>query len=939
MHKKARIESSYHDGGHDQHHRDAHPNNSHYHDDGNYHDPHHQKHECQHIPKHDLSKWHDDFLCRVLRGRFETNIDYKIEPLFDFNKYKASISQMLTDYFEDIITTEDKIKFLEYTVAHRLQHSGRYAEYIADLRKIFDDKLFRFLDSIGTRNLLSQDAFICKHLTHTGDVYISGDGKELNLDYILTYIKKKMNYVIKDVNHYFYKSNPSKNDTRLALLLQKIIRLVYFIESINEFNVKDKLCVDLKEVLIYIFSGETSQNFYAEKLSRFLRLDSKYIYENVFESSTNTGVRDLAIRSDVANYFVKRDQVIEKFNSLFYDIRCKVGAIVNLDSLLKVKLSESQRLIQTELQHRVQKAFNDYSKEEIKKDIDYGLLCKHKGEINELFNRLKTFHYNIRNNFSSSSFNDDSFYKDYNEKMHYMRNRMTEQMNPDTMAYNMMTGQAHHNTMTGSINPNTMAFNTMTGSTSTQFNFHGNYFNPGSTANFQRKANYTPDDLFFHQKFTQIDIKNAKEQIQKMIEVKEPTIGMDPNVARLYQDVCSSFFNHQFVNNINFSLKNWEYLLCFEKLILAINGAYRQMKIILDKLDYYKREEKDYYIKLSNHVLFHVFEKMDSDFMYNQDIFYMIDQVFQQIGEVLVTQRVEKPEIDSFNNVVVQKNVHEVEKIRRKRHRRHIDIGVQRLSELVRLSINRLVCEKGKELYNSYAYEDSILQACRQSLRNTGFFNDRHISYYINDKKKYPTEFFKLYLNYFKTKKRRNNKDRSMSNRKDYHPNSHNTHDLHNTHDRRDSHGHHVDPHGLHVDSHGNRIDTHDRRDSHGNHNTHESDYDKDEQDLNIHLLEINYVFKEEYHRNHWAGINDYRFDNCTLDNIKMKVQANTMKRIDVEFEETIECYSIESLMYLAIYQIFYKQTCLIDEPCYHTVEDLSKKRHIFITADNMHEF
>ena len=196
-----------------------------------------------------------------------------------------------------------------------------------------------------------------------------------------------------------------------------------------------------------------------------------------------------------------------------------------------------------------------------------------------------------------------------------------------------------------------------------------------------------------------------------------------------------------------------------------------------------------------------------------------------------------------------------------------------------------------------------------------------------------------MYLNYFKTKKRRNNKDRSMSNRKDYHPNSHNTHDLHNTHDRRDSHGHHVDPHGLHVDSHGNRIDTHDRRDSHGNHNTHESDYDKDEQDLNIHLLEINYVFKEEYHRNHWAGINDYRFDNCTLDNIKMKVQANTMKRIDVEFEETIECYSIESLMYLAIYQIFYKQTCLIDEPCYHTVEDLSKKRHIFITADNMHEF
>ena len=166
-----------------------------------------------------------------------------------------------------------------------MSHSGRYTEYIADLRKVFDDKLFKFLDSIGTRNLISQDAFVNKQLTNQGNCFVSHDGKELNLDYVLTYIKRKMNEVIKDINHYFYKSNPSKNDTKLTLLLQKIIRLVYFLESINEHNVKDKLCIDLKETLIYLFSGETSQNFYAEKLSKFLRLDTKYIYENVFESS------------------------------------------------------------------------------------------------------------------------------------------------------------------------------------------------------------------------------------------------------------------------------------------------------------------------------------------------------------------------------------------------------------------------------------------------------------------------------------------------------------------------------------------------------------------------------------------------------------------------------------------------------------------------------
>lgn len=446
-----------------------------------------------------------------------------------------------------------------------MSHSGRYTEYIADLRKVFDDKLFKFLDSIGTRNLISQDAFVNKQLTNQGNCFVSHDGKELNLDYVLTYIKRKMNEVIKDINHYFYKSNPSKNDTKLTLLLQKIIRLVYFLESINEHNVKDKLCIDLKETLIYLFSGETSQNFYAEKLSKFLRLDTKYIYENVFESSTNTGVRDLAIRSDVSNYFTKRDQVIEKFNDLFSDIRCKVGAIVNLDAVLKVKLSESQRYIQTELQHRVQKAFNDYSKEEIKKDIDYGLLCKHKGEINELFNRLKTFHYNIRNNFSSSSFNDGEFYKDFNDKMHYMRNRMTETMNATSMFNQAMPLDPHNvpmynNHMAGNTNPNSVPCNHLSGNPHNSHNYQGNFFTPGSTIHLEKRKNYTPDDLFFHEKFNQIDIHHAKDEIKKMINVREADYGMDPNIARVYQDICSSFFNHQFINNINFSLKNWEYI-------------------------------------------------------------------------------------------------------------------------------------------------------------------------------------------------------------------------------------------------------------------------------------------------------------------------------------------------------------------------------------------
>jgi len=118
---------STHEHGHQHGHEHAHqPIDQHVHQHVNQHDHqghqhvqhqhdhHHDKHteyHCHHKPEHDLAKWHEAYLCKLIRNRYETNIDYKIDPIFDFNKYKTYISQMLTDYFEDIITAEDKIKF------------------------------------------------------------------------------------------------------------------------------------------------------------------------------------------------------------------------------------------------------------------------------------------------------------------------------------------------------------------------------------------------------------------------------------------------------------------------------------------------------------------------------------------------------------------------------------------------------------------------------------------------------------------------------------------------------------------------------------------------------------------------------------------------------------------------------------------------------------
>jgi hypothetical protein len=93
-----------------------------------------------------------------------------------------------------------------------------------------------------------------------------------------------------------------------------------------------------------------------------------------------------------------------------------------------------------------------------------------------------------------------------------------------------------------------------------------------------------------------------------------------------------------------------------------------------------------------------------------------------------------------------------IDNLKNRRQRRYIDIGTNRLSELLGLTISRLVPNNNDTFYNSYSLEDSLLQACRFALSNDynkNYVIDKHVTYFINDKKKYPTEFFKLYLNYF----------------------------------------------------------------------------------------------------------------------------------------------------------------------------------------------
>lgn len=183
---------------------------------------------------------------RILTSKYSLKINYDFSDLFDFAGYKASLSDLLTEFFEDIITTEDKIKFVEFAMASQLTDAGKYPLYLSDLRNQFDAKVFSFLETIKMNNLISSRAVLTTNFNapQNFNQKTATSDKELNLEYLVGYIRTKMGQHIKDINQYFFKANPSQNDTKLCGLLHKLLKLISYFEGTNEQNVINRVTLD-----------------------------------------------------------------------------------------------------------------------------------------------------------------------------------------------------------------------------------------------------------------------------------------------------------------------------------------------------------------------------------------------------------------------------------------------------------------------------------------------------------------------------------------------------------------------------------------------------------------------------------------------------------------------------------------------------------------------
>jgi len=131
--------------------------------------------------------------------------------------------------------------------------------------------------------------------------------------------------------------------------LSKVLRLTSYIENTNEGNVANRVILDYKEICLYLFSDDFANDPKLEKISKFLKLDNRKIYEHVLEN--NTSATENAYLSDGLNYMTNRDSLISRFNLCYEQFANKKGVMINLEALLRVKLVRARMDIETELNY------------------------------------------------------------------------------------------------------------------------------------------------------------------------------------------------------------------------------------------------------------------------------------------------------------------------------------------------------------------------------------------------------------------------------------------------------------------------------------------------------------------------------------------------------------------------------------------------------------
>jgi hypothetical protein len=550
------------------------------------------------------------------------------------------------------------------------------------------------------------------------------------LELILIRVKEKMGNCVKDINELFYNRETSENDSKLCVLMQKILRLVSYLESTNEGNVLGRVAVDLKELCVFLFSPEKEEkSFFGEKVGRFLKLDNRQIYENILQNLGRAmpGQEHSEILMD--SFGNKRDQVIDKFNHFYQENIFGRNLAINSEALLRKKLSRCKNEILVEIRSHMDAGFkkcdgvgeNNYK-------YEFSDLDRKKSAMLEKFGKLKTLHNHLKNSF------------------HW---KLDNTRPNDSPYLNNFYSMSHVNSKY----------------------LYGNFLGPNLAASMPQPGLPTPDQIFHEDasfyleklSSTKPDNNNTLEsKISDFVDKPRPIPAMDAEVSRVYNDILYDKFNPTKVRDLELNLTDLEYCISFERLVCSISGIYHQMKSIFGDLEYFKKDEKSYLVKISEGIIGSMVEGLENKFLYSMDLNEMVDAIFSEIESLCATEKSriaageKKQVLARHESVQSKKENHSlvINNIRGNAVTKHIDVSINRFSQLIGLTISRLVLNsQPSTLFNAYSVEDSILQATRFALKNDNYSSEKHLTYFLNSApdRAHPADFFKICVNTLKT--------------------------------------------------------------------------------------------------------------------------------------------------------------------------------------------
>jgi hypothetical protein len=272
--------------------------------------------------------------------------DYPTECLLNFKEYQGKIAMLLSHFFEDIVTIQEKVEALEAISGQLLKDIGRNDGLPEQLKKTIVSKVDALISTFNDGVIHERSTMIRRESA----IHSSSIPYDLNIEYLQQYIRDRLTPLMSRIYKAYYRAPSGPNDSKLVALLQKIGKLDEFFANLSEGNILSKINFHYIELITFLFSNNSKADL-VRQIPNLVCLDMRHIVENVVEGGGREWMKsEVTTRST----FTTKENTIDNVNTLL--TQHPKPFMLNLDVIFKLKLLRDKIDMKHELCYHIEKA-------------------------------------------------------------------------------------------------------------------------------------------------------------------------------------------------------------------------------------------------------------------------------------------------------------------------------------------------------------------------------------------------------------------------------------------------------------------------------------------------------------------------------------------------------------------------------------------------------